>query len=118
MHNGQLSSLHWELFDRLIRFENSQLSVDYTLFGWDGDTLAWESSPAQADGAAERTVHYLCEPGTFVPVAQAMRHQPIRLLAQPNYEGAYDIDQDPLWTHTAQVLPIDVLAWYQLCVCA
>ena len=42
-----------------------------------------------------------------------MRHQPIRLLAQPNYEGAYDIDQDPLWTHTAQALPIDVLAWYQ-----
>ena len=42
-----------------------------------------------------------------------MRHQPIRLLAQPNYEGAYDIDQDPLWTHTPQALPIDVLAWYQ-----
>ena len=42
-----------------------------------------------------------------------MRHQPIRLLAQPSYEGAYDIDQDPLWTHTAQALPIDVLAWYQ-----
>ena len=48
-----------------------------------------------------------------MPVAQAMRHQPIRLLAQPNYEGAYDIDQDPLWTHTPQALPIDVLAWYQ-----
>ena len=42
-----------------------------------------------------------------------MRHQLIRLLAQPSYEGAYDIDQDPLWTHTAQALPIDVLAWYQ-----
>ncbi|KVV09897.1 RHS protein [Pseudomonas sp. TAA207] len=80
---------------------------------WDGDTLAWESSPAQADGAAGKTVHYLYEPGTFVPVAQAMRHQPIRLLAQPNYESAYDIDQDPLWTHTPQALPIDVLTWYQ-----
>ena len=42
-----------------------------------------------------------------------MRHQPIRLLAQPSYEGAYDIDQDPLWTHTPQALPIDVLTWYQ-----
>ena len=146
----------WDLFDRLVRFEDNTLSVDYaydplgrrihkysnahhkhrpeagshwnqneqarkqrelgcgfTLFGWDGDTLAWESSPAQADGTAGKTVHYLYEPGTFVPVAQAMRHQPIRLLAQPNYEGAYDIDQDPLWTHTAQALPIDVLAWYQ-----
>ena len=148
--------MRWDLFDRLVRFEDSTLSVDYaydplgrrihkysnahhkhrpeagshwnqneqarkqrelgcgfTLFGWDGDTLAWESSPAQADGTAGKTVHYLYEPGTFVPVAQAMRHQPIRLLAQPNYEGAYDIDQDPLWTHTAQALPIDVLAWYQ-----
>ena len=148
--------MRWDLFDRLVRFEDNTLSVDYaydplgrrihkysnahhkhrpeagshwnqnerarkqrelgcgfTLFGWDGDTLAWESSPAQADGTAGKTVHYLYEPGTFVPVAQAMRHQPIRLLAQPNYEGAYDIDQDPLWTHTAQALPIDVLAWYQ-----
>ena len=148
--------MRWDLFDRLVRFEDSTLSVDYaydplgrrihkysnahhkhrpeagshwnqnerarkqrelgcgfTLFGWDGDTLAWESSPAQADGTAGRTVHYLYEPGTFVPVAQAMRHQPIRLLAQPNYEGAYDIDQDPLWTHMPQALPIDVLAWYQ-----
>ncbi|KMN16008.1 hypothetical protein TU87_22755 [Pseudomonas weihenstephanensis] len=148
--------MRWDLFDRLVRFEDNTLSVDYaydplgrrihkysnahhkhrpeaashwnqnerarkqrelgcgfTLFGWDGDTLAWESSPAQADGTAGKTVHYVYEPGTFVPVAQAMRHQPIRLLAQPNYEAAYDIDQDPLWTHTPQALPIDVLAWYQ-----
>ena len=28
-HNGQQSRLHWDLFDRLVRFENSQLSVDY-----------------------------------------------------------------------------------------
>ena len=155
-HNGQHSRLHWDLFDRLVRFENSQLRVDYaydplgrrlykhsnahhlnrseagsqwnrneqarkqrelgcgfTLFGWDGDTLAWESSPAQADGASGKTVHYLYEPGTFVPVAQVLRHQPMRLLAQPSYTGAYDIDQNPLWTHTPQALPIDVLAWYQ-----
>ena len=91
-----------------MRFENSQLRVDYAY-----DPLAWESSPAQADGASGKTVHYLYEPGTFVPVAQALRHQPMRLLAQPSYEGAYDIDQDPLWTHTPQALPIDVLAWYQ-----
>ena len=77
-----------------------ELGCGFTLFGWDGDTLAWESSPAQADGASGKTVHYLYEPGTFVPVAQALRHQPMRLLAQPSYTGAYDIDQDPLWTHT------------------
>ena len=49
----------------------------------------------------------------WAAVAQAMRHQPIRLLAQPSYERAYDIDQDPLWTHMPQAIPIDVLAWYQ-----
>ena len=37
----------------------------------------------------------------------------MRLLAQPSYTGAYDIDKDRLWTHTPQALPIDVLAWYQ-----
>ena len=68
---------------------------------------------AQTFCASGKTVHYLYEPGTFVPVAQALRHQPMRLLAQPSYTGAYDIDQDPLWTHTPQALPIDVLAWYQ-----
>ena len=156
LHNGQLSRLHWDLFDRLVRFENTQLSVDYaydalgrrlyknsnahhrhnpeagsqwnkneqarkqrelgcdfTLFGWDGDTLAWESTPPQDDGGAGRTVHYIYEPGTFVPVAQAMRHTPIRLLAQPSYEGSYDIDEDPLWTYEIKASPIDVLAWYQ-----
>ena len=83
-----------------------ELGCGFTLFGWGGDTLAWESSPAQADGASVKVVHYHYEPGTFVPVAQALRHQ-------PSYEGGYDIDEDPLWTHTPQALPIDVLAWYQ-----
>ena len=28
-HNGQQSQIHWNLFDRLVRFEDSKLSVDY-----------------------------------------------------------------------------------------
>ena len=55
-----------------------ELGCDFTLYGCDGDTLAWESSPARADGAAGRTVHYLFEPGSFVPVAQALHQQPNR----------------------------------------
>ncbi len=89
-----------------------ELGCGFTLYGWDGDTLAWESSPARADGAV-RTVHYLFEPGSFVPVAQALHQQPIRLLAQPTYEGPYDIDQDPLWTHQPKAQPFEALAWYQ-----
>ncbi|QZI69364.1 RHS domain-containing protein [Pseudomonas protegens] len=156
LHNGDHSRLRWDLFDRLIRYEDARLSVDYTydalgrrlykdstahyrprpeagsrwsrneqalrqrelgcgftLYGWDGDTLAWESSPAQADGGPGRTVHYIYEPGTFVPVAQALRQQPIRLLKQPDYSGDYDIDEDPLWTYQATAQAFDALAWYQ-----
>ena len=90
-----------------------ELGCGFTLYGWDGDTLAWESTPAQADGGSTgRTVHYIFEPGSFVPVAQALRQQPIRLLAQPTYEGAYDIDEDPLWIHKPKAPPLDALAWY------
>ena len=41
-------------------------------------------------------MHYIFEPGSFVPVAQAIRQQPIRLLAQPTYEGDYDEGNPPL----------------------
>ena len=154
--NGSYSRLRWDLFDRLVHFEDPRLAVEYaydalgrrlhknssahykrrpeagsqwnrneqarrqrelgcgfTLYGWDGDNLAWESSPAQHESGTGRTVHYLFEPGSFVPVAQAIRHQPIRLLNQPTYSGDYDIDHDPLWNHKPQAHPFDALAWYQ-----
>ncbi|WP_339539350.1 RHS repeat-associated core domain-containing protein [Pseudomonas sp. RA_15y_Pfl2_54] len=155
-HNGQRSDLKWDLFDRLVSFEDPRLCVDFaydalgrrlhknshahykqrpeagslwnrneharkqlelgcgfTLYGWDGDNLAWESSPAQSDGQPGRTVHYIFEPGTFVPVAQAVRHAPIDLVGQPNYSGEYSLDDDPLWGHKAISMPFDALAWYQ-----
>ncbi|TDV40612.1 RHS repeat-associated protein, partial [Pseudomonas helmanticensis] len=155
-HNGQRSDLRWDLFDRLVHFEDPRLSVDFaydalgrrlhknsraqykqrpeagslwnrneharkqrelgcgfTLYGWDGDNLAWESSPAQSDGEPGRTVHYVFEPGTFVPVAQAVRHAPIDLIGLPDYSGEYSLDEDPVWNHKATALPFDALAWYQ-----
>ncbi|EZP33602.1 RHS protein [Pseudomonas sp. RIT288] len=90
-----------------------ELGCGFTLYGWDGDNLAWESSSAQADGEPGRTVHYIFEPGTFVPVAQAVRHAPINLMGQPDYSGEYSLDEDPLWNHKASALPFDALAWYQ-----
>ncbi|MGF6150042.1 RHS repeat-associated core domain-containing protein [Pseudomonas fluorescens] len=155
-HNGSYSRMQWDLFDRLVHFDDARLAVDYaydalgrrlhknssahykqrpeagslwnrneharrqrelgcgfTLYGWDGDNLAWESSPAQADGAAGRTVHYIYEPGTFVPLTQALRHKSIHLMAQPDYSGDYSLDDDPLWNHKPSAQPFDVLAWYQ-----
>lgn len=101
-HNGSYSRMRWDLFDRMVNFDDARLSVDFaydalgrrlyknsnahykerpeagsqwnhneharkqrelgcgfTLFGWDGDNLAWESSPAQADDGTGRTVHYV-----------------------------------------------------------
>ncbi|WP_192558459.1 RHS repeat-associated core domain-containing protein [Pseudomonas allokribbensis] len=155
-HNGQRCDLRWDLFDRLVQYEDSRLSVDFaydalgrrlhkkstahykhrpeagsqwnrneharkqrelgcgfTLYGWDGDQLAWESSPAQHESGTGRTVHYIFEPGSFVPVAQALRHQPIHLSGQPDYSDSYSLDDDPLWNHKPAALPFEMLAWYQ-----
>jgi RHS repeat-associated protein len=90
-----------------------ELGCGFTLYGWDGDNLAWESSPPPYVGTLGRTVHYIHEPGTFVPVAQAIRHETIRLVSQPAYEGRYNFKEDPLWTYKPKALPVDVLAWYQ-----
>jgi RHS repeat-associated protein len=155
-NDGAPSDLQWDLFDRLVHFRDSRLTVDFaydplgrrlykhskahyrprpeagtgwnqneharkeqelgcgfTLYGWDGDTLAWESSPARHPGETGRTVHYLFEPGTFVPVVQAIRHATIRLINQPTYQGRYNRKEDPLWTYKPTAQPIDVFAWYQ-----
>uniref|UniRef100_UPI00210B0EFD RHS repeat-associated core domain-containing protein n=1 Tax=Pseudomonas sp. H1h TaxID=1397280 RepID=UPI00210B0EFD len=90
-----------------------EFGCGFTLYGWDGDNLAWESSPAQSDGEPGRTVHYVFEPGTFVPVAQAVRHAPINLIGLPDYSGEYSLDEDPVWNHKATALPFDALVWYQ-----
>ncbi len=90
-----------------------ELGCGFTLYGWDGDNLAWESSPPPYAGALGRTVHYIHEPGTFVPVAQAIRHETIRIVSQPTYEGRYNFKEDPLWNYKPVALPIDALAWYQ-----
>lgn len=86
----------------------------FTLYGWDGDVLSWESSPAQLDGDTGRTVHYIFEPGTFVPVAQALTHAPINLMETPSYGEEYSLDEDPIWGDAHLDPPsIDSLTWYQ-----
>ncbi|NIF19973.1 RHS repeat-associated core domain-containing protein [Pantoea sp. Cy-639] len=90
-----------------------ELECGFTLFGWDGDTLAWESSPPRDDGDTGRTVHYLYEPGSFVPVAQALRNSPIRLHKQPDWsQREYNFDQDPLWQTEMKPQGFDAIAWY------
>lgn len=75
--------------------------------------MAWESSPPRDDGDTGRTVHYVYQPGSFVPVAQALHKRPIRLLRQPDWTGReYDFDSDPLWHTEVKPQPFDAIAWY------
>ncbi|MFJ1212293.1 RHS repeat-associated core domain-containing protein, partial [Burkholderia pyrrocinia] len=89
------------------------LTCGFTLYGWDGDTLAWESRIADEDGFGARTTHYVYEPGSFVPVAQAVRQDAILLHDQPEYGDYYRQDEDPLWLPPPPAPAIDSLAWYQ-----
>ncbi|WP_205297727.1 RHS repeat-associated core domain-containing protein, partial [Pantoea sp. Cy-639] len=102
----------WNQLQRAKR--QRELGCGFTLFGWDGDTLAWESSPPRDEGDTGRTVHYLYEPNSFVPVAQALRKSPIRLHKQPDWsQREYDFDQDPLWHTEVKPHPFEAIAWYQ-----
>ncbi len=102
----------WNQLERAKR--QRELSCGFTLFGWDGDTLAWESSPPLDEGDTGRTVHYLYEPDSFVPVAQALRNSPIRLHKQPDWsQREYDFDHDPLWHTEVKPQAFDAIAWYQ-----
>ena len=75
-----------------------------TMYGWDGDTLAFESSVYRGHAAGERTVHYVFERDGFVPLVQATRSQALRLPPTTDVKalmasngGKYDIALDPLW---------------------
>ncbi len=92
---------------------NRQHQCGFTLYGWDGDTLAWESTIADEDGFGARTTHYVYEPGTFVPVAQALRADAILLQDEPRYGAHYLRDNDPLWLPPPPAPAIDSMAWYQ-----
>jgi RHS repeat-associated protein len=72
------------------------------LFGWDGDHMAWESNSAR-----NRTVHYVFEPNSFVPVLQGSAQGRIThsFLKRPasatstyvDAHGNYDLGEDPLY---------------------
>jgi YD repeat-containing protein len=84
------------------RHQMHERGLGTVLFGWDGDQMAWES-----DSARNRTVHYVFEPHSFVPLLQAKSNVDMRraMLQRPkattatyvDAQGNYDLDQDPLY---------------------
>lgn len=95
-----------------------------TMYGWDGDMLALESSVRQGYEAGERTVHYVYERDSFVPLVRATRSQALRLMPTTDVQalmagndGKYDIALDPLWNgeceQEAEPFRKEEIAFYQ-----
>ncbi|SMC29053.1 RHS repeat-associated core domain-containing protein [Andreprevotia lacus DSM 23236] len=84
---------------------SKEKNLGITLYGWDGDTLAWESN-------SQRTTHYVFEPGSFVPLLQATTAGTIRLPRTPVWEGDYDREQDPLWQAPPEAKAFEQLHYY------
>lgn len=128
--HGKRAEYAWDAFNRMTRATTSQGVTTFaydplgrriakhsealdggalreptrTMYGWDGDTLALESSVCGGHTAGERTVHYVYERNSFVPLLQATRSQAVRLAATTDVKalmgdnyGNYDIALDPLW---------------------
>jgi RHS repeat-associated protein len=83
-----------------------------------------ESSVPQGSLAGERTVHYVYERDSFVPLLQATRSQALRLAPTTDVkalmadnDGKYDIALDPLWNggyeHEAEPFGKNEIAFYQ-----
>jgi len=77
-------------YDAFGRRIAKEVNGERTVFGWDGDTLAYESG-------GERGTHYLYEPGTFVPLAQYVAG-PVEGIATPEWKSTdrYVPEEDPL----------------------
>ncbi|KLN57362.1 RHS repeat-associated core domain-containing protein [Variovorax paradoxus] len=116
-------------YDALGRRIAKRSEHDVTLFGWDGDTLAFESTQS-TEGQQEQqawrgdSVHYIHEPGSFVPLMQIRQAQAVALSQTTDVKaliaangGRYDIEQDPLWSgqqlKTPQAFTREEIAFYQ-----
>jgi RHS repeat-associated protein len=103
-------------YDALGRRLSKSSGEATTLFGWDGDVLAFESTQSKSaieeGGEHGWSVHYVHEANSFVPLVQVRRATAMTLsettdakaLMQAN-GGVYDIEQDPLWNGEQRNVP-------------
>ncbi|WP_423772180.1 RHS repeat-associated core domain-containing protein [Acinetobacter gerneri] len=131
MDGGHIQYFEWDALGRLIRSKNDKVETHYrydalgrriekskkdllsrgysetTQYGWDGDTLAFESGN-------QYTKHYVYEMGRFVPLIQATYRQQMNQHQTPQWEHGYDYDKDPLWHTTQKVEKFDRV-WFYHC---
>jgi RHS repeat-associated protein len=85
---------------------SEERNLGWTLYGWEGDRLAWESRD-------EESIHYLYEPGSFIPIAQGIQEHPVLLHKEPNWAGReYKFKDDPLWQQHPEAKPFARLSFY------
>jgi RHS repeat-associated protein len=98
--NGQVTQYGYDVFGRRLYKKSS--SQDFTLFGWDGDLMIWESSQNTDNPQKSYTKHYIYEPDSFVPLMQAGYHGFIQLIETPDYSEylnkPYSVYKDPIWS--------------------
>ncbi|MGO2711179.1 MAG: RHS repeat-associated core domain-containing protein [Pseudomonas helleri] len=91
---------------------NAQYDCGQNIYGWDGDTLAYETRYSDNPGE-RRLIHYFYEPGSFIPLALTVENRSLSLVREPSHENGYHIDRDPLWQHHPVAKPFNAMAWYQ-----
>ncbi|RTD98768.1 hypothetical protein EJO68_05195 [Variovorax atrisoli] len=112
-HSGITATFSYDALGRRLSKSSGDTT---TLFGWDGDVLAFEST--QSSSAIEEggehgwSVHYIHEPNSFVPLVQLRRASAMALSETTDAKalmeangGAYDIEQDPLWNGEQRQVP-------------
>lgn len=121
-------NLEWDVFGRMIKSQNKVYTAEYrydalgrriqkmskhhhtgdeqnTLYGWDGDTLAYESTE-------HATKHYIYEKDSFAPLIQAIYKEKIRLHDTPVWNDKYVFNKDPLWKKTMSTQGFDEVCFY------
>ena len=99
-HNGQVTQYGYDVFGRRLYKKSSNQA--FTLFGWDGDLMIWESSRNSEHTDNGYTKHYIYEPNSFVPLMQTGYKVFIQLIATPDYSEylnkPYSVYKDPIWS--------------------
>jgi RHS repeat-associated protein len=139
--DGKRAEYEWDAFNRMTRATTSHGVTTFaydplgrriakhsqatrTMYSWDGDTLALESSMHRGHAVGERTVHYVYERDSFVPLVQATQSRALRLAPTTDVkalmagnDGKYDIALDSLWNgeyeREAEPFCKDEIAFYQ-----
>ncbi|ENX63357.1 MULTISPECIES: RHS repeat-associated core domain-containing protein [Acinetobacter] len=98
--NGNVTQYGYDVFGRRLYKKSS--NQDFTLFGWDGDLMIWESSQNSSHPESSYTKHYVYEPDSFVPLMQAGYQGFIQLIETPDYSEylnkPYSVYKDPIWS--------------------